>query len=159
MLKEKNIGLIGIGLFACLILQSITFLMFRIFEFVLIPTNINGFLSYGISKYLSLAIGLILFIVAINKIVRLDFDSLLVLKKTLIISFAAYFISELILFFQPFIFSFFETPQYFNALENYYTTREENGFFKEILIDTPTRLIKTIVIFLFTLSKIKPKSV
>lgn len=146
MEKEKYIGLIGIGLFICLILQGISFLFFKIIEAFLLVSTINPILLYGISKYLSLAFTILIFLIIIKRLKRYDFENIRILKKVFLLSILGYAVTQILEFALPFITNIYKSPDYDALWENYHFILEHKYFFKELLIDTPVWLIKDILI-------------
>ena len=156
MKKEKIIGLIGIGIFMCLILQAISFLSFKIIEKSLLFTEMKSMLLYGASKYLSLGITLLSFLLIIKKLKKFDFDNTSILKRIFIFSILGYVASQIIEFAFPFITSSFETPEYLSSLKNYYDGLEGKSMFKELTIDTPVWVLEYIVIIIIVIKELKP---
>lgn len=154
MKKERVIGIVGIGIFICLLLQAISFLFFKIIENTLLFAEITSLLIYGISKYLSLLFTLLLFVLIIKKLKTFDYEDNRLLKKVFIYSILGYVATQILEFGLPFIVGIFETVKYMSSLKSYYSAMEDNSLFLQLAVDIPISFLKYILIALIVIKEI-----
>ena len=111
MKTDKIIGLVGTGVFLCLTLQGISFLVSKILEEILLFTHIKPLLIYGFSEYVTLIFVLIVFIYVVNNIKKLDFNQPNLIKRIFLTSVIAYVLTQVFGFSQPFISSLYQTTE------------------------------------------------
>ena len=144
MKKQQIIGLIGIGIFACLTFQATLYIFYQGFERAFLNFQINPFLIYGASKYGSLAITLLLFFLFIKNIIKYDFENLLILKKAFIFFISSYIFTQVLEFALATIISNFRSPEYKLAMENYADSISRSTIMTEGLVNLPIWTIQYI---------------
>ena len=155
MRRDKIIGLVGTGIFLCLTLQGISFLVSTILEEILLYTNLSPLLTYGLSEYATLIFVLIVFIYVIKKIKKIDFDQPKLIKRVFLASVAAYVLTQVLGFALPFISSLYQTAEYFDLKEIYYNVLKEHYVLENFAIETPVWIMKYLFIAVISLKEIK----
>ncbi|HTL83426.1 MAG TPA: hypothetical protein VL651_17040 [Bacteroidia bacterium] len=155
MKKESTIGLVGIGIFLCLILQEISSLLSELFERFLLFPKIKPMLLCGIFTYLIAGITLLCFILIVRKLGKRNFDESGVLKRTFIFCVLAFAGGQLLEFALPFVTESLRTPQYLDAWLNYREELNRNVLLKELSIGVPAFTIKYGLIAIIVLRRIK----
>lgn len=155
MRTDRAIGIIGTGIFLCLTLQGISFLISYFLREVLLFSNLSPIYTYGLSEYASLIFVLIIFIYTIKKIKKLDFDQPQLIKRIFLISIIAYVLTQVIGFAQPFNSTFYDTSLYFDLKMTYTTSLRDNYTLKNFVIDIPVWILKYLIIGVLILKEIK----
>lgn len=155
MRTDKIIGFVGTGIFLCLTLQGIFFLVSKILEEILLFTNLSPLMTYGLSEYTTLILVLILFTYVIKKIKKIDFDQTQLIKRVFLTSVIAYALTQVLGFAQPFISSLYQTVEYFNLKEAYYNGLKEHYTLQNFVIETPVWILKYLIITILILKEIK----
>ncbi len=144
MKKQQIIGLIGIGIFACLTFQATLYIFYEGFERALLNFQINPFLIYGASKYGSLAITLLLFFLFTKKIIKYNFEDLLIVKKGFIFFILSYIFTQVLQFVLEIVISNFRSPEYKLAMESYADSISRSTIITEGLVNLPVWTIQYI---------------
>jgi hypothetical protein len=155
MRTDNTIGLVGTGIFLCLTLHGIFFLVSKILEEILLYTNLSPLLIYGLSEYATLIFVLIVFIYIIKKIKQIDFDQPLLIKRIFLTSVIAYVMTQVLSFSQPFISSLYYTTEYFDLKKIYYNGLNERSVLKSFAIETPAWILKYLIIVVIVIKEIK----
>jgi lysylphosphatidylglycerol synthetase-like protein (DUF2156 family) len=155
MKTDKIIGLVGTGIFLCLTLQGISFLGSKILEEILLYTNLNPVLTYGLSEYATLIFVLIVFIYVIRKIKKLDFEQPQLIKRVFLTSVIAYVLTQVLGFALPLISKLYQTAEYFELKEIYYNGLKEHFALKNFAIEIPVWILKYLIITVIILKEIK----
>ncbi|MFQ3213777.1 MAG: hypothetical protein ACI9XJ_002673 [Marivirga sp.] len=122
---------------------------------ILLFTNLNPLLTYGLSEYATLIFVIILFIYVIKKIKRLDFDQPQLIKRIFLTSLIAYVLTQIISFALPFICSLYQTAEYFHLKETYYNSLKDHDPMKNFAIEIPFSILKHLIIAILILKEIK----
>jgi hypothetical protein len=155
MKTNKIIGIVGTGMFFYLTLTGISFLSSKIIEELLMFSNLSPILISGISEYVTLVIVLMTFTFAIRKIRNLNFDTTSLIKKIFLISVLTYVLTQLLGFALPFISNLYQTAEYFDLKAIYVNELNENYLLREFAIQTPSFIIKYVIIVFVILREIK----
>ncbi len=155
MRTDKIIGLVGTGVFLCLTLQGISFLVSMILEEMLLFANLSPLLTYGLSQYATLIFVLIVFIYVIKKIKNLDFDQPHLIKRIFLTSVIAYVLTQVVGGALPFISSLYQTAEYFDLKAIYYDGLKEHYILQNFAIETPVWILKYLIIAVLILKEIK----
>lgn len=157
MNSYKTTGLIGIGIFLILTLQGLSFFSFKTTEEALLFTSLNSLWVYGISKYSSVLLIIVVFVLFLRRVDTFYGINQLDLRKLFLYSISAYLGTQLLGFALPFITSLYEFLEYFNMKANYYNDLDDHYILKELLIDSPAWLLRYGVIIALILQRINPK--
>ncbi len=154
MRTDKTIGLIGTGIFLCLVLHEIEFLVYKILEEALLFTTLKPIVIYGIAEYVSLIVVLLVFVLIMKKIKQVDFEKAQSVKKLFLASILAYAFTQVLGFAQPFVTSIYESVAYFDLKESYREALIEHYMLKQLAIAVPALVLKYVIIALMIYKEI-----
>ncbi|RZS90569.1 hypothetical protein [Aquimarina brevivitae] len=155
MSNDKLLGWIGIGVFLCLTLQGISFLVSLILEESLLYSEMKPLYSYGLSQYVSLIVVLFIFIVIIKRLKTIDVNKPKITQRLFMASVFAYIITQVLGFAQPFVTSLYQTTQYLELKNTYYDSLQDQYALKNFAIETPVWLLKYVIIAILILREFK----
>lgn len=152
---NKLIVFLGTGIFFILTLNGIGFLVAKIVEELLLFTGFSPLMIYGISVYIALIAVLSLFVVALTKVRALADAGFPSLKKLLLTSVFSYVFVQFLAFLPPLMAPLYQTTAYLSLKEIYHFALKENFALKQLVVDTPSSIIKYTFMAVFIFRGIK----